>query len=111
MTLALRFLMAASLATSSISHAFLYLHGYGQVPVVGPGFLLQASVLAALAVLIALGANRTAGVSVVVKVNVACCPTGSGVPATHWIECAPVALMTVAVQPDGALTGVGVFGR
>ncbi len=47
--------MAASLATSAISHAFLYLHGYGQIPVVGPGFLLQASVLAAMAVLIALG--------------------------------------------------------
>lgn len=55
MTLALRFGMAASLAVSAISHAFLYLHGYGHIPVVGPGFLLQSSILAAIAVLIALG--------------------------------------------------------
>jgi hypothetical protein len=47
--------MAASLAVSAISHAFLYLHGYGHIPVVGPGFLMHASVLAAMAVLIALG--------------------------------------------------------
>ena len=55
MTLALRFGMAASLAVSAISHALLYMHGYAHIPVVGPGFLLQSSVLAAIAVLIALG--------------------------------------------------------
>jgi hypothetical protein len=47
--------MAASLVVSAISHALLYMHGYGHVPVIGPGFLLQASILAAIAVLIALG--------------------------------------------------------
>jgi hypothetical protein len=31
------------------------MHGYAHIPGVGPGFLLQASVLAAMAVLIALG--------------------------------------------------------
>lgn len=51
----IRFGMAASLAVSSVSHAVLYVHGYRDVPVVGTGFLLQASVLAALALLIALG--------------------------------------------------------
>jgi len=55
MNLALRFGMAASLAVSSISHALLYLHGYSHIPVVGPGFLLQSSVLGAIAVLIAAG--------------------------------------------------------
>jgi hypothetical protein len=55
MNLALRFGMAASLAVSAASHAVLYVHGYREIPVIGPGFLVQASVFAALAVLIAVG--------------------------------------------------------
>jgi hypothetical protein len=55
MNLALRFGMPASLAVSAASHAVLYVHGYREIPVIGPGFLVQASVFAALAVLIALG--------------------------------------------------------
>jgi hypothetical protein len=53
--LLLRFAMAASLAVSAVSHAMLYVRGYSHVPVIGSGFLVQASVFAAIAVLIALG--------------------------------------------------------
>jgi hypothetical protein len=53
--LILRFAMAVSLAVSAVSHAMLYIHGYSHIPVIGPGFLLQASIFAAIAVLIALG--------------------------------------------------------
>jgi hypothetical protein len=55
MNLALRFGMAASLAVSAASHAVLYVHGYRKIPVIGPGFLVQGSVFAALAVLTAVG--------------------------------------------------------
>ena len=58
MNLALRFGMAASLAVSAASHAVLYVHGYREIPVIGRGFLVQASVFAALAVLIARGDQR-----------------------------------------------------
>lgn len=47
--------MAASLAVSAVSHAMLYVRGYSHVPVIGSGFLVQASAFAAIAVLIALG--------------------------------------------------------
>jgi hypothetical protein len=53
--LVFRMVIAASLVVSGVSHAYLFAHGYGHVPVVGPGFLLQASVSFAVAVLILLG--------------------------------------------------------
>jgi hypothetical protein len=51
----LRILMAASLAVSGVSHANLYAHGYNQIPTVGTGFLLQASVFLAVAALVLVG--------------------------------------------------------
>jgi hypothetical protein len=53
-SLVLRAVIAVSLVVSGASHAYLYAHGYGHIPVVGAGFLLQASVSFALAVLILL---------------------------------------------------------
>ena len=53
--LALRIAISASLAASGVIHAYLYIHGYRDIPTVGPAFLLQASVFCALAVLILAG--------------------------------------------------------
>jgi hypothetical protein len=47
--------IAAGLAVSGISHADLYAHGYGEIPTIGTGFLVQASVFLALAALILVG--------------------------------------------------------
>ncbi|MGO9156858.1 hypothetical protein [Mycobacterium sp.] len=55
MTLLLRLGLAASLAVSAASHAYLYVHGYQHIPTIGTAFLIQASVLFALAVLILAG--------------------------------------------------------
>lgn len=55
MSLALRAAISASLAVSGIVHAYLYTHGYRDIPTVGPAFLLQGSVFCALAVLILIG--------------------------------------------------------
>lgn len=51
----LRAVIAVSLVASGVSHTYLYVHGYGHIPVVGPGFLVQASVSFALALLILAG--------------------------------------------------------
>ncbi|WP_260860573.1 hypothetical protein [Mycobacterium tilburgii] len=64
---------AVSLLGSSASHAYLYVHGYHHIPVIGIAFLLQASVSFALALLILLGgpwwlrlaAGATAGGSLI----------------------------------------------
>jgi hypothetical protein len=53
--LALRAALSASLAASGVIHAYLYIHGYRDIPTVGPAFLVQASVFCALAVLILAG--------------------------------------------------------
>ena len=45
----LRFALAASLAVSATSHAYLYIHGYRHIPMIGTAFLIQASVSFALA--------------------------------------------------------------
>lgn len=47
--------IAAGLLASAASHAYLYLHGYQHIPVVGTGFLVLAAVFGSLAVLIAAG--------------------------------------------------------
>lgn len=47
--------LAASLAISAASHAYLYAHGYQHIPAIGLGFLVQASVSLALALLIVAG--------------------------------------------------------
>jgi hypothetical protein len=47
--------VAASLVVGAVSHAYLYVHGYQHIPTIGTAFLVQASVTAALAVLILAG--------------------------------------------------------
>jgi hypothetical protein len=51
----LRVGLAASLAVSAASHAYLYIHGYQHIPTIGLAFLIQASVSFALALLILVG--------------------------------------------------------
>lgn len=46
---------AASLALSAVGHAYLYVHGYQRIPAIGTGFLVQASVSLAIALLIVAG--------------------------------------------------------
>jgi hypothetical protein len=53
--LTLRIAIGASLAASGVIHAYLYIHGYRDIPAVGPAFLVQGSVFCALAVLILAG--------------------------------------------------------
>jgi hypothetical protein len=55
MTFLLRIGIAASLAVSAASHAYLYIHGYHNIPTIGTAFLIQASVSFAVALLIVLG--------------------------------------------------------
>lgn len=50
--------LVAGLAAAAVAHARLYLDGYRFIPAVGPGFLVFASVSAALAVLILAGGPR-----------------------------------------------------
>jgi drug/metabolite transporter (DMT)-like permease len=51
----IRLAMAAALAVTGISHAYLYIHGYQHIPTIGTAFVVQASVSFALAVLILIG--------------------------------------------------------
>lgn len=55
MRLLLRLALAASLAVSAFSHAYLYVHGYQHIPTIGASFLIQASVAFSLALLIVIG--------------------------------------------------------
>lgn len=48
----LRLALAASLAVSAFSHAYLYIHGYQHIPMIGTAFLVQSSVSFSLAALI-----------------------------------------------------------
>lgn len=50
-----RFGLAASLMISAASHAYLYVHGYQHIPTIGIGFLVQASVSLAIALVILVG--------------------------------------------------------
>ena len=47
--------IAAGMAVSGISHAYLYIHGYQHIPTIGAAFMLQASVSFAVAVVILIG--------------------------------------------------------
>jgi hypothetical protein len=53
--LGLRVAISVSMAVSGVVHAYLYAHGYRDIPMIGPAFLLQGSVFCALAVLILIG--------------------------------------------------------
>lgn len=61
MTLVYRLVIAAAMVVSGGVHAYLYLHGYGHIPTVGTGFLVQASVFCAVGVLLVVGAPRWFG--------------------------------------------------
>ena len=58
----IRLAMAAALAVSGISHAYLYVHGYQHIPTIGTAFVVQASVSFALALLILIGGPVVASV-------------------------------------------------
>jgi hypothetical protein len=51
----IRLAMAAALAATGFSHAYLYVHGYQHIPTIGTAFIVQASVSFALAALILIG--------------------------------------------------------
>jgi hypothetical protein len=51
----IRLAMAAALAVTGYSHAYLYIHGYQHIPTIGTAFVVQASVSFALAALILIG--------------------------------------------------------
>jgi F0F1-type ATP synthase assembly protein I len=55
MNILVRIGYTASLLGTAASHAYLYVHGYQHIPMIGTAFLVQASVSVAVAVLIALG--------------------------------------------------------
>ena len=53
--LAMQAAIGISMAISGVVHAYLYVHGYRDIPTVGPAFLAQASVFCAVGVLILVG--------------------------------------------------------
>lgn len=58
MNILIRVGFAAALLAGAASNAYLYVHGYQHIPTIGTGFLVQASVSFAVAVLILLGGPR-----------------------------------------------------
>ena len=53
--IALRLGIAAALAVTGVTHAYLFIHGYRHIPNIGTAFLVQASVCCAVAVLLVVG--------------------------------------------------------
>jgi hypothetical protein len=56
-------------AGSGVVHNYLYIHGYNDIPMVGPAFLLQAGMFCALAVLILAGPRAACASSPTAAVN------------------------------------------
>jgi hypothetical protein len=81
----LRLAMALAVATSGISHAYLYVHGYHHIPMIGPAFLVQAGVSFALALLIVIG-------------------------GPEWLQWAAAALASGALAAFALSRTVGLFG-
>ena len=81
----IRLAMALAVATSGISHAYLYVHVYHHIPMIGPAFLVQAAVSFALALLIVIG--------------------GPG-----WLQWAAAALASGALAAFALSRTVGLFG-
>jgi hypothetical protein len=52
---AMRIVIAGTLAVSGVIHAYLYVNGYQHIPAIGNAFLVQAGAFVALAILILLG--------------------------------------------------------
>ena len=51
----IRIALAVAVAVSGVSHAYLYVHGYHHIPLIGTAFLVQAGMSFALALLILIG--------------------------------------------------------
>ena len=102
--LALRVVIAAGLVIGGASHAYLYLHGYSQVPTIGPAFLIQASGSFAIAVLLLFGNAliprlAAAGLAVGALVGFVLSRTvGIGAFIEHGFDPAPQALISVLAE-------------
>jgi hypothetical protein len=101
---ALRVGICVSAAVAGAVHAYLYADGYRDIPLVGPAFLVQGSVLCALAVLILVGGPAwlnlaAAAISVGSLAAFALSRTVGlfGFTETGW-EPAPYALLSVAAE-------------
>ena len=53
-----RWVIAVAMLVSGLLHGYLYAHRYREIPVIGAGFLVQASAFCAVAVLLAVGGPR-----------------------------------------------------
>jgi hypothetical protein len=53
-----RLVIAAAMLVSGVVHGYLYADGYRHIPVVGMGFMVQASAFCAVGVLLVVGAPR-----------------------------------------------------
>lgn len=110
--------LAASLITSALSHAYLYVHGYQHIPTIGSGFLVQASLSFAIGLLIVVGGPgwlRWAGAAVAGGSLVAFALSRSvgleGFSERGW-EPAPYAAIAVGAELlTVALWGFGVRPR
>jgi drug/metabolite transporter (DMT)-like permease len=51
----IRIALAVAVAVSGVSHAYLYVHGYHHIPLIGTAFLVQSGISFALALLILIG--------------------------------------------------------
>lgn len=97
--------LAASLATSAASHAYLYAHGYQHIPAIGIVFLVQASVSLALALLIVAGGPgwlRWAGAALAAGALVAFALSRTvglfGFSERGWDHPAPYAAISVGAE-------------
>jgi len=119
--IALRLGLAASLVVGGFSHAYLYVHGYQHIPMVGPAFLVQASVSFAMALLLLIGGPwwlrwAAAGVAGGSLVAFALSRTVGvfGFSERGW-EPSPYAVLSVAAEVVTvvlwAVVAVGVVGR
>ncbi|OBK34340.1 hypothetical protein A5658_11255 [Mycobacterium sp. 1245111.1] len=113
----IRLAMALAVATSGISHAYLYVHGYQHIPMIGPAFLVQAGVSFALALLILIGGPgwlqwAAAGLAGGALVAFALSRTVGlfGFSETGWEPAPHAAISVIAEVLTVALWAVYVFG-
>ena len=102
--LGLQVAIGVSAAVGGIVHAYLYGDGYRDIPTVGPAFLIQASALCALAILILIGgpawlrlAAATLSAGSVVAFALSRSVGLFGFVETGW-EPAPYALLSVVAE-------------
>ncbi|OBB95170.1 hypothetical protein [Mycobacterium sp. 852002-40037_SCH5390672] len=107
--------IAASLAISAASHAYLYVHGYQHVPNIGAAFMVQASLSFAIALLILVGGPgwlRWAGATVAAVSLVAFVLSRtvglSGFSERGW-DPAPYAVVSVAAEVLTVVLWAGPF--